>query len=441
MLARAKPSLALGVGVRNQNDAVSLAERIRLRELSAVEACELAFERAADDELGCFWEIAREEALADAAEVDVQLAHGKPAGRLAGVPFAAKDCFDLRGFKTTLGVARPGATERAQADAAAVAGLRSSGAVAIGKTAMHQLAWGMSGQAPGFPVCCNPLDPTRQPGGSSSGSAVAVAAGIVPLALGTDAGGSVRLPAAWCGVVGFKPSLGSVSLEGCAPMAKSMDTFGVLARSVRDCREALTVLVQEPLAEVNPGPVRVGLLESGFNGADPAVEYACREALVVWQEEGATLLLLELPWERRCLSTIYAAELAEAWGEQVESDPALFGADVRLGIAAGRAVEHVDYLDALRTLERLRVQAADRVADLDVVACPTSPILPPSISAPDNVTLAGRNTRVFNALGWPAISIPCGRLGREAVGLMVASLPSTDGRLLAVAERLEALLA
>jgi Asp-tRNA(Asn)/Glu-tRNA(Gln) amidotransferase A subunit family amidase len=426
--------------MKSRNDAVSLAERIRLRELSAGEACEVALERAAGDGLGCFWEIGHEKALADAAEVDVRLDGRKPVGRLAGVPFAVKDCFDVRGFRTTLGVPRPGATERAQADAAAVARLRRSGAVVIGKTAMHQLAWGMSGQAPGFPVCRNPLDPTRQPGGSSSGSAVAVSAGIVPLGLGTDAGGSVRQPAAWCGVVGFKPTLGAVSLEGCAPMARSLDTFGVLARSVRDCREVLTPLVEERPTQVSPARIRVGLLEGGFNGADPAVEHACREALAVWEED-ATVLRLELPWERRFLSTIYATELAETWGDQVDADPALFGEDVKAGIAAGRAVERIDYLAALRTLERLQLEATHNVADLDVVACPTSPILPPSLSEPDAVRLAGRNTRVFNALGWPSISIPCGKVGEAPVGLMVASPRSTDGRLLAVAERLGALLA
>jgi aspartyl-tRNA(Asn)/glutamyl-tRNA(Gln) amidotransferase subunit A len=277
------------------------------------------------------------------------------------------------------------------------------------------------------------------PGGSSSGSAVAVARGIAALGLGTDSGGSVRQPAAWCGLVGFKPTLGSVPLGGCAPMAPSLDTCGVLARSVRDCRAWLEAALGRPVPATRSGSVRIGVLASAFGGA-PGVAHACRAALEAWGRAGASLQDLELAWERRILGPIYSTELAAAWGSAVDANPELFGADVRSGIDAGRAVPAGDYRAALELVEELRIESAARAETVDVIACPASPDLPPLLGDPDPVVRAGRNTRIFNGLGWPAITIPCGSVDGLPVGLQLAAPAGRDAALLGLAEQLETIL-
>jgi aspartyl-tRNA(Asn)/glutamyl-tRNA(Gln) amidotransferase subunit A len=420
--------------VSTQTDAVAVATAVLERRVTALDTCREALERASADELGAFWELRAEAAFEEAAALDERLDAGETGDPLAGVPVAVKDCFHACGMTTTCGVRSSGTPELARVDSTAVARLRSAGAIVVGKTAMHQLAWGMSGQAPGFPPCRNPVDPSRQPGGSSSGSAVAVGADVVPLALGTDSGGSVRLPAAWCGVVGYKPTFGLVPLKGCAPMAPSLDTGGVLARSVRDCRVAVEALAGTALTAASLELPRVGVYEAAFAGCDPGVEAAVREALAVWARAGAVLIPIELPWERRTLGAIYAAELAAAWGAQVEAAPAAFGADVHEGVESGRRVPAVEYLTMRATVERLRADAERATGAFDVLACPTSPITAPRLEAPDAVGLAGRNTRVFNGLGWPSISVPCGEANGLPVGLMLSASAGRDADVLAAAE-------
>lgn len=414
-------------------DAVAIATAVRERRLSAVESCTAALELAAADELGAVWELAAEPALAEAAALDRRLDRGEDAGLLAGVPVGVKDCFDVAGLPTTNGIASVPRPAPAAHDADAVARLRQAGAIVIAKTAMHQLAWGMSGQAPGFPPCRNPVDRKRQPGGSSSGSAVAAGAGIVPLALGTDTGGSIRQPAGWCGVVGFKPTRQLVSLAGCAPLAPSLDTCGVIARSVDDCELGLTVLTGRPWGRERLEGLRVGVLAGLLASSDGEVATVVEDALRAWSADGATLVELELPAPRRALGPIYAAEFAASWGSLVDANPDAFGQDVRAGIAAGRQVAAVEYLAAAETVARLRADAAQRLADLDVVACPTTPVTAPLLDAPDDVALAGRHTRIFNGLGWPSISIPCGSAAGLPVGLMLAGLSGGDDLLLTAA--------
>lgn len=420
---------------------MALARAVRTQQVSASEICALALARAEADELGCLWALDSERARRDAAQVDTVVGRGGDPGPLAGVPVVVKDCFDVAGLPTTVGVRRtqpaPAAT-----DADAVARLRRSGAIVLGKAAMDQLAWGMSGDAPGFPPCRNPAAPGRMPGGSSSGSAVAVASGLVPIALGTDAGGSVRVPAAWCGVIGAKPSFGAVPLRGCAPMARSFDTAGVLARSVRDCRTVLAVLTETRLGSREPGTrVVVGVSESAFSGAYVAVDRACREVLRVWEGAGAVLEPIELPWGHRLLGPLYAAELAADWGAEVDAARELFTDEVLLGVERGRQVAAVDYLAGRATIERFGHEAIDRASGLDVLASPTAPILAPPVSEADPTAVAGRNARPFNGLGWPALSLPCGDVDGLPVGLQVAAPPGREPLLLRVAERLERLLA
>lgn len=420
-------------------DATAIVHAIGSRAVSAREVVAEALAAAESDRFGCFWALDAEPALAGAAALDLALAHGERVGPLAGVPLAVKDCFALVGHPSWCGVRWRPDPPPAEVSAAAVVALAAGGAIPIGKTSMHQLAWGMSGEAPGFPVCRNPADSERMPGGSSGGSAAAVASGIVPLALGTDTGGSVRQPAAWCGIVGFKPSLGAVPLDGCAPLSQSLDTGGVLARSVRDCRLALTLLdaafaVATAARAPRPGsgPFRIGIVEELFDGSEPGVAALCRAAI----GNAGPLEKVSLPSPRRILGPLYAAELAEAWGARAGAQPDGILDDLRASIAAGRQVLAVDYLSAQRTLGALRTEATAAAAGIDVVACPTSPMVAPPLGGPDPTRRAGHNTRVFNALGWPSVSLPCGAIDGLPVGLMLSAPQGHDTVVLAAAERI-----
>lgn len=432
-IAMRVPSSTLGRG-----DATELAGRIQRFDISAEEACEATLAACSTEAIGAFWELDDEGAFKQARAIDGR--RGRKMGPLAGVPFGVKDCFDVANLHSTYGVRWRDQPDPASDDAHPVALLRGAGAIPIGKTAMHQLAWGMSGQAPGFPPCRNPFDPMLQPGGSSSGSAAAVGAGLVPIAIGTDAGGSVRQPAAWCGVVGFKPTIGAISLSGCAPMSPSLDTFGVFAQSVRDCRSVIDVLVSHSQARSWQGAPRVGVLESAFEGVDPAVDKACRRALSAWANAGAVMVPVDLSWEVLSLGPIYGAEFAAAWGTRVDEEHGAIGQDVRTGIVYGRTIASEDYLATVRALGVARRTARLRTREVDVVACPTTPTLPPPLDQSDDVRAVGRNTRIFNALGWPALSLPCGWSRGGPLALMIAAPSFQDLVLLDACEHLEGVL-
>jgi aspartyl-tRNA(Asn)/glutamyl-tRNA(Gln) amidotransferase subunit A len=389
------------------------AQRIREGSSTARAMCEDSLALVVSrSEFGAFWHVDAEGALAAADAVDRAFAAGADPGPLAGVPVAVKDAFAVACMPGGGG----GPVEVAARDAAAVARLRRAGAVVLGKCAMHQLGWGMTGQSPGRPTCRNPLDPALQPGGSSSGSAVAVGAELVPLALGGDTGGSVRQPAAWCRVVGYKPAQRAVSRAGAVPLSPALDTVGWLTADVDGARLAADVLggrgriVERPLEGL-----RVGVDTQVIENCDPVVAAAVDDALRSLERRGVKLVTLALPGLPARLGPLYAADLAAAWYARAASEPDIFGADVHAGIAAGLRVTAVAYLEtsAMREAARLRT----RLAAVDAVACPTCPLLPPPLSAPDDVRTAGRLTRPFNLLDWPAISVP---VSEQPVGLQIA---------------------
>lgn len=411
-----------------------LAEFVRTGATTATAACEEALGRArASSELGPFWHLAPREAIAAARDVDAAVRRGRDPGRLAGVPVAVKDAFDVAGMPGGGG----GPVRIADQNALAVERLRREGAVVLGKLAMHQLGWGMSGQTPGRPRCQNPYAPGCQPGGSSSGCGAAVADDIVRLTLGADSGGSVRVPAAWCGVAGYKPVRTAVPTGGLLPLADAFDTVGVVARSVDDCLLADAVLRGD---REHAGPVRgltVGVARRFIDDAQPAVASHCTSALGTLTDVGIELVDVEVPARGIPLASIYAAELAAAWSNEVEADPVAYGADVKSGIETGLGVSAVGYLRALRDVERAR---RDTVLGVDALACPASPILPPALEAEDDVATAGRYTRPFNLLDWPALVVPCGS-PEEPVGLQLAAPPGREGVIFALAAALEGALA
>ena len=259
--------------------------------------------------LGAVWELDAGRAREQAISLATRAARGEDVGVLAGSVCAWKDCFDVAGLRTTGGAPWRALAPPAVASATAVRRLEAAGAVSLGKLAMTQLAWGMMGQTPGRPTCRNPHDLERVPGGSSSGSAVAVASSIVDHAPGTDAGGSVRHPAAACGVVGFKPSYGSVPLAGCMPYAPSFDTGGSIARSVAEAALQHAVLTDTPPADLEGGlaGLRVAFLGGYFTALLEDDVAAMLERVRGRVRAGE----IDLAWsqdDNRAMSPVFSAE-------------------------------------------------------------------------------------------------------------------------------------
>jgi aspartyl-tRNA(Asn)/glutamyl-tRNA(Gln) amidotransferase subunit A len=379
-------------------------------------------------ELGAFWALDREGALSAAGAVAA-------AGPLAGMPVAVKDLFDQAGLPTTAGL--PGPVPPARTDAAAVARLRGAGAIPIGKTAMDPLGCTTGGQAPGFAPCLNPVDPALSPGGSSSGSAVAVAAGMVPLALGSDTAGSARIPAAYCGTIGFKPTLDCFPREGVVAVMPAFDTPALLADSVARCAEGYSVLSAEPPpAPLGRQPV-VALLGDLLDESDPAVAGACRAAVAELAGDGAAVEEVRLDWRPQGFGVALAHELAATWSERVDREPDRFPAVIRETIAFGLANGPHVYRDVMSRLRADRRALARRFAGFDAVVCPTVPIPAPA-REDESVRVSTRFTRIFNALDWPAMSIPVRAAGVTPVAVQVVA-PLRRGRQLGRDRRLAGL--
>lgn len=390
--------------------------------------------RAASD-LGAIWSLDEERVARDSGRLDEVRQHGGDPGELAGVALVVKDAFDVAGLPGGAG----GPIQIGEHDAGVVTRCRRAGAVVIGKAAMHQLGWGMSGQCPGRPPCKNPRLPGRQPGGSSSGSAAAVAAGIVRVALGADTAGSVRLPAAWCGVVGYKPEQAALPRSGLAPLARPLDCVGYLAASVDDCLVLHETLAERviPISPPDGGVrgLRVATDSSLLEGCTPDVVLGFESGLDVLRDAGAVVVEEPLPPHRVPLGMMYAAALAREWGKAVDANPELFGDDVRAGVAAGRVVAgREDELgEAWRRREHLRQSAS---LDADAFACPAAPIVAPPLDAPDDVATAGRLLRPFNVLDWPAMVVPVpGSLA--PIGFQLAAPVANESALWSLARAVE----
>ncbi|MQA73375.1 MAG: hypothetical protein GEU88_03300 [Solirubrobacterales bacterium] len=376
--------------------------------MTARERVERALASAEErSELGAFWALDRERALNRARRLDADDSHAYGLRPMAGVPVAIKDILDMRELPTTVGVA--GRHPSARSDCAAVRRLKAAGAIPIGKTAMDPLGATTSGQAPGFAPCRNPVDARLSPGGSSSGSAVAVAAGIVPLALGTDTAGSIRIPAAYCGIVGFKPALSDVPRRGCVPVMPGFDTVGVLAASVGDCVLAYNALTGGDATRPPPRrALRVAVLDDLIEESEEPVARACELAGAELERAGVRVERARLDWRPRGFGRVLGYEMAQTWGEEVSRTPACFSEIIRETVEMGRRTAQVDYREAKGALERARVDLARGLQRFDAVLCPTVPAAAPDLEA-ESVRVSTRFTRIFNALDWPAVSLPASR--------------------------------
>jgi Asp-tRNA(Asn)/Glu-tRNA(Gln) amidotransferase A subunit family amidase len=449
-------------------DALAIAESVRSRERSAREVTEEALAAASADDLGAVWLVTEERALSEAAAVDAAIARGEDAGPLAGVPVGWKDLIDTGGIRTTYGSAifRDHVPER---DADVVERLAAAGGVCIAKLNTHELAWGTTSTNPHFGTCRNPHDRDRVPGGSSGGSAAAVAAGIVAVAPGTDTGGSIRIPASCCGIVGLKPTFGRVSLGGINPLCQSLDHCGPMTRSVRDAAVVLELLAgpssRDPRTPAVPverygsavgrgvAGLTVGVAERHFfEHSAPDIAGPVREAIAALREAGAAVVELDLGWPVPDIddASFYLAEEAAVMKPFWPARRSEMGADVvaDLEAADGLSATDIGWAALVRLSYQARMLEAVRRDGIDLIVTPTQAMTPPLIGL-DTVPFAGRDenvtsamcetTAVFNVLGWPAISVPCGTDDAGLpVGCQIAALPWREVDCLAAAAVVEA---
>ncbi|MGE0449337.1 MAG: amidase [Vicinamibacterales bacterium] len=433
---------------------------LRTRSISASEAaaeCLRAIERQ-NVRLNAFVLVLADEARRHAAELDRELAGGLDRGPLHGVPMSIKDIVHLAGSVTSAGSrVREGIVS--DRDAAAVASLRRAGAVIVGKTNLHEFALGTTNEDSAFGPARHPLDPTRSPGGSSGGSAASVASDMVLASLGTDTGGSIRIPAAVCGVVGLKATYGEISTNGVIPLSRTMDHAGPLARSVADAWLVLDALrghtAVTPLSALAPATLRVGVLRTHFcDLLQDDVRRAFELALDTLRRAGMTLVDVAIP-SAPLIGPAYIhllfGDAAAYHASTLDSMPDRYTHDVRLRLETARYVLAEDYvraLDARATLTREVDAALDGV---DALVLPTLPIVAPAIGTTE-VEIGGtvlpirtamlRLTQLFNITGHPAISIPCGSgAGSLPVGLQLVGRSGRTDDLLQLALSAEMVLA
>ncbi|MDR5907057.1 amidase [Franzmannia qiaohouensis] len=391
-------------------------------------------------------------ARAEAAAADRLRADGVPTGQLAGLPIALKALFDVAGEVTHAG--SQGWQTAAQRDGVIVARLRREGAVLTGHTNMTEFAYSGLGLNPHYGTPDNPLAPGRIPGGSSSGSAVAVAQGMASAGIGTDTGGSVRIPAAFCGLVGFKPSQSRIPRQGTFPLSDSLDSIGPIARSVTCCARLDAVLAGQPWQPVTALPLKgqrfVVPGDYMLDGMDAAVEAAFTRSLALLRDAGATLIeapapvLASLPelLEGGGFTAAESYHLHRQWlGEHGERyDPR-----VRSRIEKGAALSAADYLELLQRRRERQRQADAWLADFDGLLAPTVPVVPPrheEVASDDDYArlnlLILRNPTVANLLDLCAITLPNHAPGELPSGLMLIGRNGEDATLLRQALAIEA---
>lgn len=424
-------------------------------ELSATEVARAYLDRTTDHEgLGAFITLAGESALAAAEAADRARSEGAPLGPLHGVPIALKDMIATRGLRTTAG-SRVLADWVPDADAAVVARLRAAGAIVQGKTHATEFSVWATGGHPLYLTPCNPWDTTRVPGGSSTGSAIAVAAGLTSVALGTDTGGSVRIPAAACGVVGLKPSHGTISAAGVIPLSRSLDDVGVIARTVRDAALVLGVaqadrIPPSPLpSRIDLHEVRIGVLE-GLAVPHADVGRALRYAQVVLGDLGASLgpaTIAELAEARELSTAIQYPELLAYHQAGLRDNPEAYGPDLRSGCELGATITPERQARARGGADRLRAAVDLALTEHDALLLPTVGLGAPTIGQ-EEVAFDGRRqavnavlseyTRAFNLTGHPAVSVPCGRTARGLpIGMQLVGRRGGDAALLDLAHAYE----
>jgi AtzE family amidohydrolase len=442
----------------------AIAEAVRGGTLSAREVVAVALDRieARDPAINAFTTVLGERALADAARVDAAVNGGRDPGPLAGVPFAVKNLFDIEGVVTLAGSRINRAHGPARRDAATVARLRAAGAVLCGALNMDEYAFGFTTENSHYGPTRNPHDTTRVAGGSSGGSAAAVAAGLVPLTLGTDTNGSIRVPASLCGVFGLKPTYGRVSRRGVTLFAASLDHVGPLGRSVRDIALAFDAMQgpdpEDPASSSRPPePVLPGL-DAGIDGLRMAVAdgHFARggepEALGAVDTVAAALgvsrrvTVPEAHRARAAAMIITACEAAALHLDDLRARPADFDPLIRDRFLASALVPGTLYVQAQRFRRWYRDRVRELFSEVDVLLAPTTPCAAPPIGH-ERMILAGREvlmrptlglyTQPLTLIGLPILSVPLAHAGRLPLGVQLIAGPHREALVLRVAAQLE----
>ena len=432
---------------------------LRTRKVSPVEltsACLARIDRL-NPVLNAFITVTADQAMADAEAAEAEIARGRRRGPLHGIPIALKDLFDTAGVKTTAGSAVFAARVPSQ-DAEVVRRLKQAGAVIVGKLNMHEFAYGDTSAISHFGPVHNPWDRQRISGGSSGGSAAAVAARLCYGALGSDTGGSIRQPSAYCGIVGFKPTYGRVSTTGVVPLSWSLDHVGPMCRTVDDTAVLLQAIAGFDAADVNSidapvpdysealrqgvSPLRVGVPRTGFyEGLDAEITRAIDAALQTVRRMTASVRDVTLPPYQTL--PVVGAEAYAFHQQYVTKTPELYQPATRQRIEGGAGVSASAYIEGKRELDRLRRAVASLFADVDVLITPTAPIFPqtivealgsPAVPPPGGVAPSLRNTQPFDIFGLPTISIPCGFSGSGLpIGVQITGPRLAEPRVLALA--------
>jgi aspartyl-tRNA(Asn)/glutamyl-tRNA(Gln) amidotransferase subunit A len=439
------------------------SELVRTRKVSPVELVQACLERIErlNPTLNVFIAITADTARAQAKEAEAAIQRSGWKGPLHGIPIALKDLVDTAGVATTAasGVYRERVPTQ---DAEIVRRLKEAGAVLVGKLNMHEFAYGGSTVISAFGPVRNPWAPARSAGGSSGGSAAAVAAGLCFGAIGSDTGGSIRQPAAYCGIVGLKPTFGRVSTRGVIPLAWSLDHVGPMTRSVRDAAHMLRAMAGHDPADPTsltspvddyaaaldrPAKVRLGIPRSFFfDDLDTDIAQATTAALGVLASLTSSQRDVTIPSGNDAALTVLQAEAWAYHESSVARSPELYSPETLKRIRAGASLTASAYIAARRTLDDLRRSANAILDQVDVLVTPTTPTPPLVIAdlladldrlrAKEVVTL--RNTRWFNALGLPAISVPCGfTKDGLPIGLQIIGRAGADAQVLALAHAYE----
>ena len=434
------------------------AATLRRGETSAVALTDACLKQITDWDrsINAFIAVLGDEARAQAAAADRELAQGHDRGPLHGIPVSLKDIFDVKGTATTA-ASQVRFEHVAGDDAVIVARLRQAGAVLIGKTNLHEFALGTTNEESAFGPVRHPLDETRSPGGSSGGSAASVLAGMACASIGTDTGGSVRIPAAACGLVGLKPSFGDIPTAGVVPLSTTLDHVGPLCRSVDDARLLFEVLRGERQAGApsrREGSVRgrrFGVLAEYFTAMlDAQISKRFDEVRTLLTRAGALIDEVVLP-HAADIPPVYThialAEGAAYHAATLDSRPDAYTPGVRLRLEMGRYILAEDYVRALRGRDVLTQEVSSVLDGRDALLLPTLPIAAPKLGVP-TIRLGGgdepvrnvmlRLTQLFNITGHPAITLPCGVTSEGLpIGLQVVGAAGRTAELLDLAGAIE----